>query len=70
VVDRSTLPSYRQVKLQRALDVLKETAKNNKLLLNNVIATPHMGAQTHEAQFKASIQIAKAVIEALEKPVS
>ena len=55
-----------------ALDVFEEEPpKNNKLFtLNNVIATPHMGAQTHEAQFKASIQIAKAVIEALEKNVS
>ncbi len=55
-----------------ALDVFEEEPpKNNKLFkLNNVIATPHMGAQTHEAQLKASIQIAKAVIEALEKSVS
>ncbi len=52
-----------------AVDVFEEEPpKNNKLLtLNNVIATPHMGAQTYEAQLKASIQIAKAVIEALEK---
>ncbi|MCL5949610.1 MAG: hydroxyacid dehydrogenase [Candidatus Bathyarchaeota archaeon] len=55
-----------------ALDVFEaEPPKNSKLFtLNNVIATPHMGAQTHEAQLKASIQIAKAVIEALEKTVS
>ncbi len=52
-----------------ALDVFEEEPpKNSKLLtLNNIIATPHMGAQTYEAQLKASVQIAKAVIEALEK---
>jgi D-3-phosphoglycerate dehydrogenase / 2-oxoglutarate reductase len=52
-----------------AVDVFEEEPpKNSKLLtLNNVIATPHIGAQTSEAQIKASVQIAKAVIEALKK---
>ena len=52
-----------------ALDVFEEEPpKTNKLFtLNNVIATPHIGAQTQEAQLRASVQIAKRVIELLEK---
>lgn len=55
-----------------AIDVFEEEPpKNSKLLtLDNVIATPHIGAQTEESQLKAGIQIAKRVIETLEKSAS
>ena len=55
-----------------ALDVFEEEPpKNSKLLkLKNVIATPHVGAQTQEAQLRSSILIAKKIIEALEKAPS
>lgn len=52
-----------------ALDVFEEEPpKDSKLLgLKNVIGTPHIGAQTWEAQVKSSVMIAERVIEALEK---
>jgi D-3-phosphoglycerate dehydrogenase len=55
-----------------ALDVFEqEPPRNSKLLtLKNVYATPHVGAQTIEAQLRTSIQIAKKVIETLEKQAS
>jgi len=71
VVDQEAL--YQALKSGKvkgaAVDVFEEEPpKDSKLLtLNNVIATPHVGAQTHEAQLKASVQIAKSVIETLEK---
>src|SRR3989337_2018788 len=55
-----------------ALDVFEEEPpKDSKLLkLKNVQATPHVGAQTHEAPSRAGVLIAKKVIEALEQSVS
>jgi D-3-phosphoglycerate dehydrogenase len=55
-----------------AIDVFEEEPpKNSKLLtLRNVQATPHIGAQTQEAQLRASLEIAKKVTAALEKSTS
>ena len=52
-----------------ATDVFEEEPpKKHKLLaLENVNATPHIGAQTEEAQLRAGVQIAERVIEELEK---
>lgn len=52
-----------------ALDVFEEEppGKHKLLTLENVDATPHIGAQTKEAQLRAGVQVAERVIEELEK---
>jgi len=74
VVDQEALyEALKQGKVKAAaVDVFEEEPpRNSKLLtLRNVYATPHIGAQTLEAQSRASTQIAENVIEALEKAAS
>jgi len=52
-----------------AVDVFEEEppGRHKLLTLENVYATPHIGAQTEEAQLRAGVQIAERVIEELEK---
>ena len=52
-----------------ATDVFEEEppGKLKLLTLENVHATPHIGAQTEEAQLRAGVQVAERVIEELEK---
>ncbi len=52
-----------------ATDVFEEEppGKHKLLTLGNVHATPHIGAQTKEAQLRAGVQVAERVIEELEK---
>ncbi len=52
-----------------AVDVFEEEppGKHKLLTLENFYATPHIGAQTKEAQLRAGVQIAEKVIEELEK---
>ena len=52
-----------------AVDVFEEEppGKHKLLMLENVHATPHIGAQTREAQLRAGVQVAERVIEELEK---
>lgn len=71
VVDQEALYNALQAGKVKAaaLDVFEEEPpKNNKLLkLKTVIATPHIGAQTREAQLRSSIIVANKIIETLEK---
>lgn len=55
-----------------ALDVFEsEPLKEFDLVKHpNVVATPHLGASTEEAQSKVSVQLAEAVVEYFEKGVA
>ena len=74
VVDQEAL--YQALKSGKvkaaAVDVFEEEPpKNSKLLtLSNFYATPHIGAQTREAQLRTSTRIAEKVIEELEQAAS
>ncbi|MFH1245795.1 MAG: phosphoglycerate dehydrogenase [Candidatus Omnitrophota bacterium] len=50
-----------------ALDVFEqEPPVNNELLkMNNVVATPHLGASTEEAQINVAVDVAQRVVDAL-----
>jgi D-3-phosphoglycerate dehydrogenase len=52
-----------------AIDVFEQEppGKHKLFELENVYATPHIGAQTKEAQLRTGVQIAERVIEELEK---
>ena len=53
-----------------ALDVFKTEPpeKNNKLIQHpNLIATPHLGASTEEAQIRVGVQIARQTLDYLLK---
>ena len=52
-----------------AVDVFEEEppGKNKLLSLDNFSATPHIGAQTSEAQLRAGIQVAEKVIKELDR---
>ncbi|MCG3203439.1 MAG: Erythronate-4-phosphate dehydrogenase [Elusimicrobia bacterium] len=54
-----------------ALDVFEEEPPTFWDIIKhpNVIATPHLGASTEEAQVKVSVQLAEAVVEYFEKGV-
>jgi D-3-phosphoglycerate dehydrogenase / 2-oxoglutarate reductase len=54
-----------------ALDVFEEEPPTNFDLIKhpNVVATPHLGASTEEAQSKVAVQLAEAVVEYFEKGI-
>ncbi len=55
-----------------ALDVFEEEPTKNFDLIKhpNVVATPHLGASTEEAQSKVAVQLAEAIVEYFEKGIA
>ncbi|KAF4383989.1 hypothetical protein F8388_018741 [Cannabis sativa] len=75
VIDEAALVSAldSQIVAQAALDVFMEEPppKDSKLVLHeNVIVTPHLGASTTEAQEGVALEVAEAVLRALNGELS
>jgi D-3-phosphoglycerate dehydrogenase len=66
VIDEGVAGGLQPVRAGAALDVAQEPPGQTDLVAHpNVIATPHIGAQTAEAQMRAAADIASEVLAVL-----